>query len=134
MTTELPREIVCSVEAALDKQAEDPVVLDLHGLSDVTDYFLIFHGNSDRQVLAIVDSIEQRLRQEFDRRASHVEGRQLGDWVLMDYVDFVVHVFLEERRQFYRLERLWGDAPTADLSSLHPVPVEGATPRQSRSG
>ena len=122
------------MEAALDKQAEDPVVLDLRGLSDVTDYFLIFHGSSDRQVLAIVDSIEQRLRQEFDRRASHVEGRRLGDWVLMDYVDFVVHVFLEERRQFYRLERLWGDAPTADLSSLHPVPVEGATPRQSRSG
>ena len=118
----------------MDKQAEDPVVLDLRSLSDVTDYFLICHGNSDRQVLAIVDSIEERLRREFERRPSHVEGRPLGDWVLMDFVDFVVHVFQEDRRQFYRLERLWGDAPSVDVSELSPTAVDSGSSRRSRSG
>jgi ribosome-associated protein len=96
------------VEAALDKKAEDLVVLDLRKLSDVTDHFVICHGNSDRQVLAIADSIEERLRRGLGVRPAHVEG-------LMDYIDFVVHVFVEERRNFYRIERLWGDAPRVDL-------------------
>ena len=112
------------MEAALDKQAGDPVVLDLRGLSDVTDYFLICHGSSDRQVLAIVDSIEERLRRDFKRRPSHIEGRRPADWVLMDFIDFVVHVFHEDRRQFYRLERLWGDAPSVDVSELNPPAEE----------
>lgn len=93
----------------------------MRGLSDVTDYFLICHGSSDRQVLAIVDSIEERLCREFERRPSHVEGRRPADWVLMDFIDFVVHVFREDRRQYYRLERLWGDAPTIDVSELSPA-------------
>ena len=122
------------MEAALDKQAEDPVVLDLRGLSDVTDYFLIFHGNSNRQVLAIVDSIEERLRHEFERRPSHVEGRRPGNWVLMDFVDFVVHVFQTDRRQFYRLERLWGDAPSVDLSELSTATADSGSSRRSGSG
>jgi len=94
--------IVRAVEAALNLNAEDPVVLDLRGLSDVTDYFLICHGNSDRQVVAIVESIEERLRTELELRPSHIEGRRAGDWVLMDYVDVLVHVFRDDRRQFYR--------------------------------
>ncbi len=122
------------MEAALDKQAEDPVVLDLRGLSDVTDYFLIFHGHSGRQVLAIVDSIEERLRRELKRRPAHVEGRRSGNWVLMDFIDFVVHVFREDRRQFYRLERLWGDAPTVDVSELSSTAVDRGSSRRSRSG
>ena len=122
------------MEAALDKQAEDPVVLDLRGLSDVTDYFLICHGNSDRQVLAIVDSIEERLRREFERRPSHVEGRRSGNWVLMDFFDFVVHVFQTDRRQFYRLERLWGDAPSVDLSELSMATADSGSSRRSGSG
>ena len=122
------------MEAALDKQAEDPVVLDLRGLSDVTDFFLICHGNSDRQVRAIVDSIEERLRREFERRPSHVEGRRSGHWVLMDFVDFVVHVFQSDRRQFYRLERLWGDAPSVDISDSNPAAVDSGSSRRSRSG
>ena len=105
----------------MDKKAEDPVVLDLRGLSDVTDFFLICHGNSDRQVRAIVDSIEERLVRDLGRRPSHVEGARSSDWVLMDYVDFVVHVFRDDRRRFYRLERLWGDAPPLDLTSLKPA-------------
>jgi ribosome-associated protein len=69
-------------------------------------------------VVAIADSIEERLRRELQCRPSHVEGLRAGEWVLMDYVDFVVHVFVEERRQFYRLERLWGDAPSIDVTDL----------------
>jgi len=117
----VPPEVACGVEAALDKQAEDLVVLDLRGLSDVTDYFIVCHGNSDRQVVAIARSIEEHLRRELQCRPSHVEGLRTGEWVLMDYVDFVVHVFVEDRRQFYRLERLWGDAPSIDLSDLPQV-------------
>jgi ribosome-associated protein len=90
-------------------------VLDLRGVSDVTDYFLICHGTSDRQVLAIADAIEKTLREELNLRPSHVEGRRTADWVLLDYMDFVVHVFREDRREFYRLERLWGDARTLEL-------------------
>ncbi len=114
-------EIARGVEAALDKKAEDPVVLDLRGLSDVTDYFLICHGTTDPHVLAIVDSIEERLACDAGRRPAHVEGRRAADWVLMDYHDFVVHVFREDRRRFYRLESLWSDAPLLDLSGLTPA-------------
>ena len=109
-----------ATEAALDKKAQDLVVLDLRGISDVTDYFLIGHGTSDRQIVAIADAIERRLR-ERKVRPAHVEGRTRGDWILMDYFDFVVHLFREETREFYRLESLWGDAPRetieADASS-----------------
>ena len=104
------------MEAALDKQAEDLVVLDLRGLSDFTDYFIVCHGNSDRQVVAIAGSIEERLRRELQCRPSHVEGLRAGEWVLMDYIDFVVHVFVEDKRAFYRLENLWGDAPRLETS------------------
>jgi ribosome-associated protein len=103
------------VDAAQDKKAEDLVVLDLRKVSDVTDFFVICHGTSDRQVLTIADSIERKLQQELGVRPSSVEGRRGGDWVLMDYIDFVVHVFVAEKREFYRLERLWGDAPRVDL-------------------
>jgi len=106
--------MVC-VDAARDRKAEDIVVLDLRGLSDVTDTFVICHGTSDRQVGAIAESIEGRLRKECRRKPAHIEGLRHAEWVLMDYIDFVVHVFLEEKRSFYRLERLWGDAPTVPL-------------------
>ncbi len=99
------------VDAALDKKADDVLVLDLNGLCDFTDYFVICHGSSSRQVVAIVDSIEESLRAEDGLRPKHVEGRRVGDWVLMDFFDVVVHVFLGDKRDFYGLERLWGDAP-----------------------
>lgn len=101
----------------MEKNAEELVVLDLRGISDVTDYFIIGHGTSDRQVLAIADNVEERLR-EAGFKPAHVEGRRGGEWVLMDYIDFVVHVFVEGKRQFYRLERLWGDAPRIELARL----------------
>ena len=102
-------ELVQCAEAAWDRKAKEFVILELRGLSDVTDHFVICHGTSGRQVLAIADSIEEHLR-TVGVRPNHVEGRANAEWILMDYIDFVVHVFLEERREFYRLERLWGDA------------------------
>lgn len=104
-------------EAALDKKAEDLVVLDLRGLSDVTDFFVVCHGGSDRQVLAIVENIEERLRLDLGVKPAHIEGRRHAEWVLMDYIDFVVHVFVGEKREFYRIERLWGDAERIETVS-----------------
>jgi len=112
--TSLP-ELARCVGAAADKKAEDLIVLDLRNLSDVTDFFVICHGSSDRHVLALADSIEQALRDSHGRRPSHVEGRRSAEWILMDYIDFVVHIFIQEKREFYRIERLWGDAPRLDL-------------------
>jgi ribosome-associated protein len=103
-------------------------VLDLRGLSDVTDFFIIGHGTSERQVLAIADGIEERLLAELRRKPRHVEGRRTAEWVLLDYVDFVVHVFHEEKRGFYRLERLWGDAPVIDPVSLIEAPARRRKP------
>jgi len=103
------------------------VALDLRGLSDVTDYFIICHGNSDRQVQAIADGIQERLRRELSRRPLHIEGERAAEWILMDYVDFVVHIFLMDKREFYRLERLWGDAPLLDLTRWDRHPPEERT-------
>jgi len=103
------------------------VIVDLRGLSDVTDFFVICHGTSDRQVAAIADTIEERLRRELGLRPSHVEGRREAEWILMDYIDFVVHVFVEDKRSFYRIERLWGDAPRLPLPPVASLP-------SSRSG
>ena len=114
------------IEAAQDKKAEDLVVLDLRGLSDITDFFVICHGTSERQVLAIADAIEERLGRSLAIHPGHVEGRKVGEWVLMDYIEFVVHIFVEEKRAFYRLERLWGDAPRPELPSSPDRPAAGA--------
>lgn len=108
-------EIAECVEAARNKKAEELVVLDLRGLSDVTDFFIICHGSSDRQVLAIAEGIEAGLVRNLKRRPANIEGRRRAEWILLDYIDFVVHVFVEEKREFYRLERLWGDAPQLEL-------------------
>jgi ribosome-associated protein len=103
------------VNAASDKKAEGLCVLDLEGLSDVTDHFVICHGSSDRQVVAIANAIEEELYRCCNRKPKHVEGRTQAEWILMDYIDFVVHVFVAEKREFYRLERLWDDAPRLPL-------------------
>src|SRR5262249_53005235 len=92
------------VDAALDKKALDVAVLDLTELGSITDYFIVCHGLSSRQVQAIADRVEERLR-EIKLRPGHVEGYEAGEWILMDYVDFVVHIFTEEKREFYDLER-----------------------------
>ena len=81
---------------------------------------MICHGSSDRQVQAIADGIEEALRKQCGIKPANVEGRASGDWILMDYIDFVVHVFVEEKRGFYRLERLWGDAADVTPSQSQP--------------
>lgn len=107
---EFPSEIQRAAELSLELKASDVVVLDLRGISTATDYFVIASGTSDVQVKAISDHVLQGLKK--DRvRPEHLEGLRGGRWVLMDYVDFVVHVFHPEARNFYQLERLWGDAP-----------------------
>lgn len=107
-----------AVLAALDTKADDVRVRNLAGIADFTDYFVLASGASERQVQSIADRIEERLRLA-GVRALHVEGHSAGQWVLLDYGDFIVHVFLEERRKYYGLERLWSDAPdvTADFES-----------------
>lgn len=104
-----------AVAAADDRKALDLRVLRLREVSDFTDYFLICSGTSERQVQAIANAIEERLRAEHVRPL-HVEGYNRGQWVLLDYGDFVAHVFTEEPRGFYALERLWGDAPDVTAS------------------
>jgi ribosome-associated protein len=109
----LPAEIRRAGELALDKKATDVMALDLRGLSSATDYFLLATGSSDTQVRAIAEYIVDELKKEGVRPA-FVEGMKGGStWVLIDYVDFVVHVFHPTARGFYQLETLWGDAPAA---------------------
>jgi len=101
-----------AVAAALDTKAEDVRVLHLAEVTDFVDWFVVASGVNDRQVQAIADRVEERLR-ENGVRALHVEGQSGSQWVLLDYGDFLVHVFLDERRKYYALERLWRDAPDA---------------------
>ena len=113
-----PTRVREAVAAAEDRKAVDLRVLHLEKVSDFTDFFLICSGTSERQVQAIADAVQERMR-EGQVRPLHVEGFNRGQWVLLDYGDFVVHIFQEEPRRFYSLERLWGDAPdvTRDFRS-----------------
>ncbi len=106
----IPREIRLSVEASRAKKAEELVVLDLRGLSTFTDFFVIMTGNSTRQNTAISESIEQVLKKS-EVIPLGVEGRGAAEWILLDYGSFVVHVFSKKAREYYSLEKLWGDAP-----------------------
>jgi len=107
----LPPTVSRAAELALDRKAEDVVALDLRGISSATDFFVLATGNSDIQVRAIADRILEGLAKE-SVRPLHVEGKDRARWVLLDFVDFVVHVFHPQAREFYQLELLWGDAPT----------------------
>ncbi len=113
--SEVPDEIRRAVDLARELKALDVVVLDLRGISTATDYFVIATGRSDVQVKAIADHVVDELKKE-EVRPVHVEGARGARWVLLDYVDFVVHVFHPEARLFYQLENLWGDAPRWDAS------------------
>jgi ribosome-associated protein len=102
------------VQAALDKKAQDVVVLDLRHTPAFTDYFILCSGQNQRQVKAIADAIEDALRAA-RMKPAHVEGYDRAEWVLMDFFTFIVHVFTPQTRQFYSLERLWGDAERIDV-------------------
>ena len=105
-----------AVAACLERKAADGLVLDLKRVSDATDHFLIVSGTSDTHVRAIAEHVIEKLREQ-DVRPYQVEGLSQGRWVLVDYVDFVVHVFHPTLRAFYQLEVLWGDAPQRRLPS-----------------
>jgi ribosome-associated protein len=98
------------LDALTDRKAVDPIVLDLRGLCAATDYFIIVSGTSDAHVRGMADHLMTALAPQ-GVKPHHVEGLVQGRWVLLDYVDFVVHLFHPELRDFYQLERLWGDAP-----------------------
>jgi len=104
-----------------DLKANDVVMLDLARVSDATDYFVIASGSSDTHVRAIADHVMEQLRKE-GVRVHHVEGLPQGRWVLLDYIDFVVHVFHPTLRSFYQLERLWGDAATVPVDEIRATP------------
>ena len=109
----LPAEIKAAVKAAQAKKAEEVQVLDLREVSSFTDYFVILHGNSPRQNTALSDAIAQELKKD-GVRPFGVEGTAHGEWILMDYGFFVVHVFSKQARDYYSLDKLWGD--TAKLT------------------
>ncbi len=103
-----------AAELALERKATDVVALNLATLSGAMDYFLLASGRSDVQVKAIAENIVEQLKKR-EVRPEHIEGLKGGRWVMIDYIDFVVHVFHEEARNFYQLELLWGDAPRLEF-------------------
>lgn len=106
-----------SVKAADDKRAEDIVVLDVQGISLVADYFMICHGNSEKQVEAIARELKDQAQESgFD--VKRLEGLDQSRWVLIDLGDVIVHVFHRDERTYYNLEKLWGDAPTLNVASM----------------
>jgi len=111
----LTGEITRAVASALDKKAMDVVVLDLRGTPAFTDFFVLCSGQNPRQVHAIADAVEEALR-AVKVRPNHVEGYDRGEWVLMDFFTFIVHIFTPQTRDFYSLERLWGDAERIEVS------------------
>lgn len=120
----LPKELKIAIQAALDRKATEVTVLDLRKADAFTDFFVVCTGSNARQVNAIGDAVEHTLKQS-GRRPSHVEGSERAEWVLLDYFDFIVHVFSPAARAFYGLERLWGNAKRIDISD-EPAPAEGA--------
>jgi ribosome-associated protein len=127
-TTETRRMVLAAAQACEDKKAEDTRILELDAVdSGFTDFFLISSGSNERQTQAIADEIELRLKKDFQTYPNSVEGRRHGEWILMDYVDFVVHIFLTERRAYYDIERLRKSARTMDLDQLKAMLVEKTT-------
>ena len=112
----LPQQVERAVRAAEDKKATDLVVLDLRKAAGFTDFFLICSGGNPRQIRAIADSVMAALADE-DVKPAHVEGYDGSEWVLLDYFDFIVHIFSLETRLFYGLERLWGNAERIEVQT-----------------
>jgi len=108
--------VMIAARAAVDKKAVDLAVLDLREVASFTEYFLICTGASTRQVQAISNAIEESLLQR-SKRPLHIEGYSSAEWILLDYGDFIVHVFSQASRKFYDLERLWRDAPRVEVKS-----------------
>ena len=111
-----PKAVSSAVRAALDKKAEDMVVLDLRKAGGFTDFFVICTGANARQIVAIADGVRETLKRDLDERPTLMEGIDRSEWILIDYFNFVVHVFSRDCRAFYGLERLWGNAERHEVS------------------
>ena len=105
-----------AAKSAYDRKALDIVILDLKGLSSLTDYFVICSGNSDTHIQGIAEKIEESLHDE-KVKIWHREGEKRSTWILLDYIDVIIHIFTKEAREFYSLERLWGDAPRTEYEN-----------------
>ena len=117
-TDEIQQWVKLAAAAADDKKADDVIIIDVGDVFAVSDYFLIASGSNPRQVHAIVDGIEEQLTSAGGPKPVRVEGKEEREWVLMDYGAFVVHVFHQEQRDFYQLEKLWGDRPRVEWEPL----------------
>jgi ribosome-associated protein len=113
--SDLDQEVQLAVRCAADKKATDMVVLDLRQIASFAEYFVIGSGANQRQVQAISDEIEEQLKKQLSSRPVRIEGYSSAEWVLLDYGDFIVHIFNKEAREFYDLERLWRDAGVVSL-------------------
>src|SRR5882762_2141727 len=119
---ELKKQVTAAIQACLDKKAEELSILEMEkGSGAFTDYFVLCSGGNPRQVQAIADEVELRLKAT-GLRPAHVEGYRQAEWILVDYVDFVVHVFSEKARKFYDLERLWKSAKRLEPAALKSAP------------
>ena len=124
---DLKLQVAAAIQACLDKKAEELSILEMEKGSAFTDYFVLCSGTNPRQVQAIADEVELRLKAA-GLRPAHIEGYRQAEWILVDYVDFVVHVFSEKARKFYDLERLWKTA-----KRLEPSELKGKTPAKAAS-
>ena len=113
--SDLDENVKLAVKVASDKKAFNMTALDLRQVASFTEYFLIFSGANQRQVQAICDGIEEELKKQLQNRPLRIEGYRTADWVLMDYGDFVVHIFEKKARESYDLQRLWRDAKLVEL-------------------
>lgn len=126
--SELKQQIAAAIQACLEKKAEELSILEMEkGSGAFTDYFVLCSGTNPRQVQAIADEVELRLKAA-DLRPAHIEGYKQAEWVLLDYVDFVVHVFSEKARKFYDLERLWKTAKRLEVADLKSAPKKRKSP------
>ena len=132
--SDLDDRIQRALQAASEKKALNSTVLDLRGIATFTDFFLITTGANKRQMQAIADEVLEQLKRQ-GTRAARVEGYQTAEWILLDYGDFIVHVFDEKSRRFYDLERLWRQAKRIDIpSQTSGADSRDSTPASPRSG
>ena len=113
--SDLDEEVKLALQAASEKKAVDMIALDLREIASFTEFFIIASGTNQRQVQAISDEIEEQLKKLLDARPVRIEGYNAAEWILMDYGDFIVHIFDKDAREFYDLERLWRDAKRVEI-------------------
>jgi ribosome-associated protein len=129
--SELKQQVAAAIQACLEKKAEELSILEMEkGSGAFTDYFVLCSGTNPRQVQAIADEVETRLEKK-GMRVNHMEGYKQAEWVLLDYVDFVVHIFSEKARKFYDLERLWKSARRMEPAELVAEPKQRRAPVRS---